>query len=278
MGRVICLANQKGGVGKTTTAVNLAACLGLAGYQTLLVDLDPQGSATSGVGVGRGDGDPSTYDVIMGQQPAASAIRCSAVPGLAVLPASRDLIGAEIELVPMLAREHRLTDALRPVRENYAFILLDCPPSLGLLTLNGLTAADAVLVPLQCEYYALEGLSAILETVELIRKRLNPSLAIEGLLLTMFDTRNGLCHQVVEEVRRYFPQDVFETIIPRNVRLSEAPSHGLPTVMYDSLSRGAQAYQMLTRELLAEHGLEMSHVPEAGTEAQSDADAVVEGG
>lgn len=278
MGRVICLANQKGGVGKTTTAVNLAACLGLAGHPTLLIDLDPQASASSGVGVSRGENDPSTYDVIIGQQPAAAAIRTSAVAGLAVLPASRDLIGAEIELVPMLAREHRLADALRGVRDQYEFILVDCPPSLGLLTLNGLTAADAVLIPLQCEYYALEGLSAILETVELIRKRLNPSLQIEGLLLTMFDTRNGLCHQVVEEVRRYFPQDVFDTIIPRNVRLSEAPSHGLPTVVYDPTSRGAQAYQMLAREMLAEHGMELNEVPETGPGSESQSDAAVEGG
>lgn len=278
MGRVICLANQKGGVGKTTTAVNLAACLGLAGHPTLLIDLDPQASASSGVGVSRGENDPSTYDVIIGQQPAAAAIRTSAVAGLSVLPASRDLIGAEIELVPMLAREHRLADALRAVRDQYEFILVDCPPSLGLLTLNGLTAADAVLIPLQCEYYALEGLSAILETVELIRKRLNPSLQIEGLLLTMFDTRNGLCHQVVEEVRRYFPQDVFDTIIPRNVRLSEAPSHGLPTVVYDPTSRGAQAYQMLAREMLAEHGMELNEVPETGPGSESQSDAAVEGG
>ena len=216
--------------------------------------------------------------MIIGQQPAATAIRDSAVAGLAVLPASRDLIGAEIELVPVLAREHRLADALRPLRGEYAFILVDCPPSLGLLTLNGLTAADAVLIPLQCEYYALEGLSAILETVELIRKRLNPPLEIEGLLLTMFDTRNGLCHQVVEEVRRYFPQDVFDTIIPRNVRLSEAPSHGLPTVVYDPTSRGAQAYQLLTRELLSEHGIEMNDVPDDGTAGSSQSDAAVEGG
>lgn len=251
VGRIICIANQKGGVGKTTTAVNLSACLGLARRATLLVDIDPQGSASSGVGITVADGLPTVYDVLLGEQPAAAAIRASSVECLSVLPSTRDLIGAEIELVPMIAREHRLADALRAVRRSYEYIIIDCPPSLGLLTINGLTAADSVLVPLQCEYYALEGLSALLQTVELIRQRLNPGLAIEGVLLTMFDTRNSLCHQVVEEVRTHFPDDVFETIIPRNVRLSESPSHGLPAVVYDPTSRGAEAYQALARELLA---------------------------
>jgi len=259
VGRVICIANQKGGVGKTTTAVNLSASLSLAGHPTLLVDLDPQGSASSGVGVARGRGptgdespseQPTMYEVLLGEQTAESAIRPAAVERLSVLPSARDLIGAEIELVPMIGREHRLAEALRPIRDAYDFILIDCPPSLGLLTINGLTAADSVLVPLQCEYYALEGLSALLETVELIRKRLNPGLAIEGVLLTMFDTRNSLSHQVAEEVHRHFPQAVFEAVIPRNVRLSEAPSHGLPAVVYEPTSRGAEAYRALADELL----------------------------
>lgn len=253
VGRIICIANQKGGVGKTTTAVNLSAALGLAGHATLLIDIDPQASATSGVGVAPGNG-PTVYDVIMGEHPISDAIRSSSVEHLAVLPSTRDLIGAEIELVPMIAREHRLSEALRNVRDAYEYVIVDCPPSLGLLTINGLTAADSVLVPLQCEYYALEGLSALLQTVELIRQRLNPRLAIEGLVLTMFDTRNSLCHQVVEEVRKHFPHDVFATIIPRNVRLSESPSHGLPAVVYDAASRGAEAYQALAREVVEDDG------------------------
>jgi chromosome partitioning protein len=250
VGRVICIANQKGGVGKTTTAVNLSACLSLAGRRTLLIDIDPQASASSGVGLAKADGLPTAYEVIMGEQPAAAAVRSSSIELLSVLPSTRDLIGAEIELVPMIAREHRLAEALRGVRDGYDYTIIDCPPSLGLLTINALTAADSLLAPLQCEYYALEGLSALLETVDLVRQRLNTALVIEGLLLTMFDTRNSLCHQVVEEVRQHFPREVFETIIPRNVRLSESPSHGLPAVVYDPASRGAEAYKALAREIL----------------------------
>ena len=261
MGRVICIANQKGGVGKTTTAVNLSAALAMAQHQTLLIDMDPQANASSAVGVAAADGLPTAYEVILGEQQAAAAIRSSDITSLGVIAATRDLIGAEIELIPTLARERRLREALRPVRAAYEYLVIDCPPSLGLLTINGLVAADAVLVPLQCEYYALEGLGGLLETVELIRAQLNPSLAIEGLLLTMFDTRNSLCHQVVEEVRRHFPRRVFEAIIPRNVRLSEAPSHGLPAVVYDPNSRGAEAYHALARELVARHGAPATPLP-----------------
>jgi chromosome partitioning protein len=220
---------------------------------TLLIDLDPQGSASSGVGAAVGTGEKTVYQVLLGDGGMAEAARPTAIQNLAVVPSSRALTGAEIELVPMLAREHRLAEALAPVRDHYEYVLIDCPPSLGLLTLNGLTAANAVLVPMQCEYYALEGLSALLETVELIRRRLNPNLRVEGLLLTMFDSRNSLSHQVAEEVRKHFPRDLLQSVIPRNVRLSEAPSHGLPAVIYDRTSRGAQAYDGLARELIGRH-------------------------
>jgi len=250
VGRVLCIANQKGGVGKTTTAVNLAASLAVAGKRTLLVDIDPQGSATSGLGLRELSDRPTTYDIIMGERTVGDAVIPAQVPNLALVPAHRDLVGAEVELVSVLAREYRLREALKPVRATYDFILIDCPPSLGLLTVNGLTAADGVLIPLQCEYYALEGLSALMDTVDLIRERLNQALVIEGIVLTMFDTRNSLSHQVSEEVRRHFSGRVYRTVIPRNVRLSEAPSHGLPVTVYDPASRGAQAYLDLAREII----------------------------
>jgi len=253
VGRIICIANQKGGVGKTTTAINLAASLALAGHGTLLVDLDPQSNATSGLGLRDMQGAKSVYDVLIGGCPAADAVVNVDFEHLSLLPAKRDLVGAEVELVSALAREFRLAEALKPLRAHYEVTLIDCPPSLGLLTVNGLTAADGVLVPLQCEYYALEGVTALLETTELIRRRLNPRLVIEGVLLTMFDTRNTLSHQVAAEVRHHFRDRVFKTVIPRNVRLSESPSHGLPAVLYDPSSRGSQAYVQLARELFAPH-------------------------
>ncbi len=252
LGRIVCIANQKGGVGKTTTAVNLAACLAQRGYDTLIVDLDPQGSASSALGVVTSTGTTSTYEVIVQEAALASAlVRMAPNDHLWLLPASRDLVGAEIELVPLVAREHRLSEALREVRERFAYILIDCPPSLGLLTLNGLTAADSVLIPVQCEYFALEGLSSLQRTIDLVRRRLNPALEVEGLLLTMFDTRNTLSHQVAQEVRRHFPGLVYATVIPRNVRLSEAPSHGQPIIAYDPASKGALAYQQFCDEFLA---------------------------
>jgi chromosome partitioning protein len=251
VGRVICIANQKGGVGKTTTAVNLAASLALLEHAVLLVDLDPQSSASSGLGARDGSGRPTIYDLLLGERPAAEIITPSPVERLHLLPAHRDLVGVEVELVSALAREYRLAEGLKPVRDKYETILIDCPPSLGLLTVNGLTAADAVLVPLQCEYYAMEGLSALLDTIDLIRRRLNPALVIDGILLTMFDTRNSLSHQVAAEVRTHFSDRVYKTVIPRNVRISESPSHGLPVALYDPSSKGAIAYMELASEIAA---------------------------
>jgi len=247
--RVICIANRKGGVGKTTTAINLAAALGVAGQPTLLIDCDPQGNATSGVGVKITEENVTLYNVLLGECTLREAVQKTAIEKLEVVPANHDLIGAEVELLNIENREYRLQTLLRQERDYYHYVILDCPPSLGLLTVNALTAADSVLIPLQCEYYALEGLRSLLETIELIRERLHPELAIEGLLLTMFDPRNKLCRQVADEVRAFFPEQVFHAVIPRNVRLSESPSHGLPVILYDPSCRGAQSYMELAQEI-----------------------------
>jgi chromosome partitioning protein len=252
MARIIAIANQKGGVGKTTTAINLGASLALAERRTLIIDIDPQGNASSGLGVEKGEGTRTVYDILVEQQPVTSCIqRGIHFPALDVIPSNRDLVGAEIELVNREGREGLLRAALGDIRPEYDFILVDCPPSLGLLTLNTLTAADSVLIPIQCEFYALEGLSQLLSTIRLVQRGLNPDLEIEGVLLTMFDRRLNLSRQVAEEAREYFGTRVFESAIPRNVRLAEAPSFGQPISMYDVLSAGAQSYLALAEELLA---------------------------
>ncbi len=248
----ICLAvvNQKGGVGKSTTAVNLGACLGELGKQVLLVDIDPQGNASSGVGVQKNVAQGCMYDVLIEGRAMEEVIISTAIAGLDVAPATLELAGAEIELVSAMSREYRLKGALEKIQDRYDYILIDAPPSLGLLTINALSAATAALVPIQCEYYALEGVSQLMSTVKLVKDHLNRDLEIGGVLMTMYDARTNLSQQVVEEVRRYFGEKVFQTIIPRNVRLSEAPSHGQPITLYDQQCRGAQAYRELARELI----------------------------
>lgn len=250
MARIISVANQKGGVGKTTTTVNLGACLAYVGKKVLLIDSDAQGNATSGLGVRKPDVKQDIYDVLVNEVPIKETILETIRENLSIVPATLQLAGAEIELTSMMARESRLKSALEDVNDEYDFILIDCPPSLGHLTINAFTASDAILIPVQCEYYALEGLSQLLNTVRLVQKHFNPELEIEGVLLTMFDARTNLGAEVVEEVRRYFQEKVYDTIIPRNVRLSEAPSHGKPIIDYDPRSKGAEVYQALAKEVL----------------------------
>jgi len=250
MNRVFAIANQKGGVGKTTTAVNLAASLAVAEKRTLLLDLDPQGNAGSGLGFEKNKVLTSAYDLLAGSSEVAEIVLKTSLECLDLLPANDDLIGAEIELVGVDNRERVLKRSLAGIQEEYDYILIDCPPSLGLLTVNALSAARSVLIPVQCEYYAMEGLSSLVRTIDLIRKNFNPCLFLGRIILTMYDGRNNLSKQVSEELHRYFPKKVFNTIIPRNVRLSEAPSHGLPALLYDVSSKGARAYLDLAQEII----------------------------
>jgi len=248
---VIACANQKGGVGKTTTVVSLASYLALAGRNVLIVDLDPQGNATSGLGVDKGALTASVYDALVGGVPMADVIQPSQLSGLSIAPSSRHLAAAEVELVPISDRERRLALALNPVADTYDYVILDCPPSLGLLTINALAAADTVLVPIQCEYYALEGLGALMGTINRVRDRINPSLALRGVVLTMFDARTTLSSDVSREVHRHLGSQVFDVVVPRSVRLAEAPSYGRPIPLYSPASRGAQAYEQLAAEVMA---------------------------
>ena len=249
MGKIIAIANQKGGVGKTTTSVNLSALLAKKGKKVVLIDADPQGNATSGLGVDK-DVEKSLYDVLINEEPVAGTLQDTVEKNLNICPSNMTLAGAEVELVSQMSREHRLKEQLEGIKDKFDYIFIDCPPSLGLITLNSFTAADSVLIPVQCEYYALEGLGQLLNTINLVKKHLNKSLEIEGALLTMYDIRTNLSNQVVKEVKKYFDDRVYKTVIPRNVRLSEAPSFGMPITMYDPKSKGARSYEKLAKEFL----------------------------
>ena len=249
MGKIISVANQKGGVGKTTTTVNLSTILAKKGKKVLLIDADPQGNATSGLGIDK-ELEYSLYDVLINEVDIMSTLQDTCVKTLKVCPSNMDLAGAEVELVSQMSREFRLKEKIDPIKDEFDYIIIDCPPSLGLITLNSFTAADSVLIPVQCEYYALEGLGQLLNTINLVKKHLNKNLEIEGAVLTMYDMRTNLSNQVVKEVKRYFDDKVYKTVIPRNIKLSEAPSFGMPIGLYDPKSKGARAYEKLAREVL----------------------------
>ena len=250
MAKIIAFANQKGGVGKTTTAVNLAACLAKEGRKVLLIDSDPQGNATSGLGFDKRDVKKCIYDALINEVPMADTLKHTAYENLDVIPATIQLAGAEIELVSLMNREGRLKNALERIKHDYDYVIIDCPPSLGLLTINALTAASSVMIPVQCEFYALEGITMLMNTIQLVQRNLNPALKLEGVVMTMFDSRTNLAQDVVEEVKKYFKTKMYKTIVPRNVRLSEAPSHGMPVIDYDSKSKGAQVYMELAQEVI----------------------------
>lgn len=250
MAKVIAIANQKGGVGKTTTAVNLSSCLAYKGKKVVIIDVDPQGNTTSGLGIDKKVIKKSIYEVLINDENIENALMKTMVDNLYICPSNIQLVGAEVELVSVISRETRMKASIDDIRDKYDFILIDCPPSLGLLTLNALTAADTILVPIQCEYYALEGLSQLMNTVKLVQRHLNPALDVEGVVLTMFDARTNLSIQVVEDVKKYFKNKVYRTVIPRNVRLSEAPSFGLPIILYDAKSKGAECYLDLAQEVI----------------------------
>ena len=255
MGKIIAIANQKGGVGKTTTSVNLSALLAKKGKKVVLIDADPQGNATSGLGVDK-DVEKSLYDVLINEEPVAGTLQDTVEKNLKLCPSNMNLAGAEVELVSQMSREHRLKEQLEGIKDKYDYIFIDCPPSLGLITLNSFTAADSVLIPVQCEYYALEGLGQLLNTINLVKKHLNKSLEIEGALLTMYDIRTNLSNQVVKEVKKYFDNKVYKTVIPRNVKVSEAPSYGMPITIYDPKSKGARSYEKFAKEFLKWNELE----------------------